>query len=118
MLQNLVSGIIKEAKIRLPRLRRELTVDTDAANFAFVVAGSAQSAFERGDKVEAFEQIDRVKRVLAESGLDAIYEARWHENKPPELRPKRGIARVKEIFPPRSGSFTTFRYRPKILGFF
>lgn len=101
----------------MPWAVHELTVDSEAANYAFVVMGSAGSDFEKGHRRRAYSQYDTVQGVLETSGLGALYEARWSEDKPPELRPRREVRNVKEVFPPRSGSFTTFRYQKRLLGF-
>lgn len=107
----------KEFASRMPWAVHELTVDGEAANFAFVVMGSAETDFQKGRRRRAYTQYDHVKGVLESSGLGALYEARWSEDKPPELRVRPEFRSVKEVFPPRSGSFTTFQYQRRLFGF-
>ncbi len=116
-MQQRFTHVRKEIASRMPWAVHELTVNSEAANFAFVVMGSAESDFKRGDRERAYSQYDSVRRVLEESGLGALYEAKWSETKPPELRPRRELRNVKEIFPPRSGSFTPFQYQRRLFGF-
>lgn len=101
----------------MPWTVHELIVDTEAANYAFVVMGSAQSDFQKRHRRRAYDQYDRVKGVLESCGLGALYEARWSEDKPPELRPRREVRNVKEVFPRRSGSCSTFQYQKRLFGF-
>lgn len=101
----------------MPWVTHELTVDGEAANYAFVVMGSAKTDFEKGRRRRAYQQYDHVKGVIESCGLNALYEARWSENKPPELRVRPEFRNVKEVFPRRSGSFSTFQYKKRLLGF-
>lgn len=101
----------------MPWAVHELTIDAEAANFTFVVMGSAQSDFEKGRRQRAYAQYDHVKGVLESCGLGVLYEARWSEDKPPELRVRPEFRNVKEVFPRRSGSFSTFQYKKRLFGF-